>query len=104
MRLIHCSIVETESGKVLEGSTLASACFKINFKGFEVSIACDNNCGINSDCSRTDIRVYREQDDKDITSEVYHMLYGEGEEQVLWSDEELFRVLTCLDVSFRHYK
>jgi len=48
-----------------------SACTKIPYKGYEISIAMDDSCGTLEDYSRSDIRVYRDYDGKDVTEDFY---------------------------------
>ena len=45
-----------------------SACCKIPYKGYEISIAMDDSCGVLAEFSRSDIRVYDEQSGMDISS------------------------------------
>ena len=45
-----------------------SACCKIPYKGYEISIAMDDSCGAFEHYSRSDIRIFRDYDDKDVTS------------------------------------
>jgi len=53
---------------------------KIEFKGFEISIAMDSSHG-DGDLTRTDIRVYKENDDVTIRflDKDEYMLYGNAE-------------------------
>lgn len=47
---------------------LAKVCVRIPYKGFEVSISCDDSCGCMNDLTRSDIRVYNEDDGADVTA------------------------------------
>jgi hypothetical protein len=63
-----------------KGMGTRSACCKIPYKGYEISIAMDDSCGALPNFSRSDIRVYRESDDVDVTGRFTdHMLYGDAE-------------------------
>jgi hypothetical protein len=56
------------------------SCCKIPYKGYEISIAMDDSCGALDTYSRSDIRVYRESDDVDVTHLFTDsMLYGDAE-------------------------
>lgn len=50
-----------------------SACCKIPYKGYEISIAMDDSCGVLPEYSRGDIRVFRDCDSKDVTTEFWKM-------------------------------
>jgi len=45
------------------------ACAKFKYKGYEISIAMDDSCGALPNLSRSDIRVYRDYDGKDVTEQ-----------------------------------
>jgi hypothetical protein len=50
-------------------AALANVCIRIPHKGYEISISCDDSCGVlDRDLSRSDIRVFK--DSKDVTLEV----------------------------------
>jgi hypothetical protein len=51
--------------------SMSVACCKIPYKGYEISIAMDDSCGVHDTLCRSDIRVYRDSDDKDVTEEFY---------------------------------
>lgn len=46
-------------------------CCKIPYKGYEISIAMDDSCGVLRDYSRSDICVLREYDGMDVTEQFY---------------------------------
>lgn len=48
-----------------------NACCKIPYKGYEISIAMDDSCGVMPIYGRSDIRVFRDSDGKDITAEIF---------------------------------
>jgi len=60
-----------------------SACCKIPYRGYEISIAMDDSCGVLANFSRSDIRVYNDSDDQDITDKFFaedqYMLFGDAE-------------------------
>lgn len=46
---------------------LANVCVRIPYKGYEISISCDDSAGCMDDLARSDIRVYNESDGADVT-------------------------------------
>lgn len=46
-----------------------TACVKIPYRGFEISLAFDNSCGASKNYSRSYLRVYK--DDEEVTSKLY---------------------------------
>jgi hypothetical protein len=48
-----------------------SACCKIPYKGYEISIAMDDSCGAFEQYNRSDIRIFRDWDGKDVTYEFF---------------------------------
>jgi hypothetical protein len=48
-----------------------SACCKIPYKGYEISIAMDDNCGVLDTYGRSNIRVFRDYDNTDVTSQFW---------------------------------
>lgn len=67
--------------------TNPQTCTKIEFRGYEISVAMDSSLCFGRDLRRTDIRVFK--DDKDVSDQFLdtdcNMIYGSG--------EELFRVM-----------
>lgn len=53
-----------------------AACCKIPYKGYEISIAMDDSCGVLEEYSRSDIRVFRDWDGKDVTEEFCKIAQG----------------------------
>jgi hypothetical protein len=53
------------------GNATKQACCKIPYKGYEISIAMDDSCGCLTTLSRSDIRVFRDWDSKDVTEDFY---------------------------------
>jgi hypothetical protein len=51
------------------------ACCKIPYKGYEISIAMDDSCGVFNEYIRSDIRVFREYDDADVTDQFWEHDY-----------------------------
>jgi hypothetical protein len=51
-------------------AALANVCIKIPYKGYEISISCDDSAGCCKDLVRSDIRVYKEDTGADVTFEV----------------------------------
>lgn len=50
---------------------IANVCIRIPYKGYEISISCDDSCGVmDKDLARSDIRVYEEEGGKDVTVQV----------------------------------
>lgn len=66
-----------ENGTILN----PSVCTKIDFKGYEISIAMDSSLKFGRDLVRSDIRVYKDNKDvsKDFLVEDENMLYGDAE-------------------------
>lgn len=60
-----------------------SACTKIPYKGYEISIAMDDSCGAMKDYGRSDIRVFCDATAEDVSDKFYMegcaMLYGDAE-------------------------
>lgn len=61
------------------------ACTKIPYKGYEISIAMDDSCGAFDTLRRSDIRVFRDTDDADISDKIAEymgqsMIYGDAED------------------------
>lgn len=52
------------------------ACVKIPYKGYEISIAMDDSCGGMDTLRRSNIRVYREWDDADVTDQFWPVCNG----------------------------
>lgn len=68
-------------------------CCKISYKGYEISIAMDDSCGALKEYSRTDIRVFAESDDSDVTVQ-----FLKGDEYMLYGDAEtLIRIFAHID-------
>ena len=68
-----------------------SVCTKIEFKGYEISIAMDSSLQFGRDLVRSDIRVFK--DDK----EVSQFFYDEGCNMIYGTAEELFRVMKQIE-------
>ncbi len=47
------------------------ACCKIPYRGYEISIAMDDSCGTLTTFGRSDIRIFRDWDEKDVTEEFW---------------------------------
>lgn len=62
------------SPKIVDGTK--QACCKIPYKGYEISIAMDDSCGAYTTLCRSDIRVFRDRDSQDVTSDFYGDLSG----------------------------
>lgn len=77
------SFVQRVSGSSISGNT------KIEFLGYEISIAMDNCFGNRQNLSRTDIRVY-DKNDEDITD-----LFA-AEDEILSSGEALFNIMNTI--------
>jgi hypothetical protein len=60
-------------------ASLANICVRIPYKGFVISISCDDSCGCMDDLGRSDIRVY--QNDQDVTQLIMkrNATWAEGE-------------------------
>jgi hypothetical protein len=70
-------------------STSKSVCFKILFRGFEISVACDDSCGALSQLSRTEVRVFREgPGGEDVTDSFFGPFENTG-----LSGEDLFKLM-----------
>lgn len=73
---------------------MQQACCKIPYKGYEISIAMDDSCGAMDTLSRSDIRIYREYDDKDVTEQFWHNEYDihatAGNLQYIFSQIDMF--------------
>lgn len=52
-------------------NSMHQACCKIPYKGYEISIAMDDSCGVFDTLRRSDIRVFRDYDGKDVTENFY---------------------------------
>lgn len=46
-------------------------CVKIPYNGYEISIAMDDNLGCYKEYSRSNLRVFRDWDGKDVTNDFY---------------------------------
>lgn len=73
----------------------ACQCIKIQFGGYEISIAMDDSCGALPNLSRTEIRVYRLSDDVDVTAQFGGPLYG-------CSGEDLYGLMQDIEVFALH--
>lgn len=60
---------------------LANVCVRIPHKGYEISISCDDSAGCCNELVRSDIRVYK--DDEDVTVEVMKSSVNYGDAQTL---------------------
>lgn len=70
-----------------------SVCTKIEFSGYEISIAMDSGICFGNDLTRSDIRVFK--DDKEVTDR-----FLRGDEKMLYGDgETLYRVMQQITVS-----
>lgn len=58
---------------------------KIMFHGYEISVASDDSCGTMDHLKRTDIRIFK--GDEDVTGQFA------DSSTVLWSAEDLFEVM-----------
>ena len=61
-----------------------SACTKIPYKGYEISVAMDDSCGTMHYFGRSDIRVWCDATGEDVSIKFYqsedqYMLYGDAE-------------------------
>lgn len=68
--------------------TVPGYCLKMNYKGFEISIAFEGRFGRVDSISKADIRVYK--DDVDVTR-----WFDSG--QVMWNADDLAKVFTLID-------
>lgn len=53
----------------------SAICMRIPVNDFEISISCDDNCGIHKDLHRTDLRVFNNLD-QDVTAWVFNLEAG----------------------------
>jgi hypothetical protein len=63
---------------------------KIEFKGYQISIAMDDSCGTMEHYSRTDIRIYH--GDSDVTENFNDVL----QDSCLRSSDDLFNVMLAI--------
>lgn len=78
---------------VVLGLKNKQVCTKVEFKGFEISIAMDSSHG-DGDLKRTDIRVYSITKGKDISE----LFYVDGETMLYGDAETLLRVMKQIEV------
>lgn len=71
------------------------ACTKIPYKGYEISIAMDDSCGAFDTLCRSDIRVFRDTDDADISNQIAEYM---GQSMIYGDAEDLKAVLSWIDI------
>lgn len=80
-------LIEARKGTLIN----PQVCTKVEFRGYEISIAMDSSLQYGRDLSRTDIRVYK--DDKDVSEK----FLDEGCNMIYGTAEELFRVMKMIE-------
>lgn len=70
-----------------------SACTKIPYKGYEISIAMDDSCGVMEDYRRSSICVFRDCDGENVTL----MFSPEGRHELPADAETLQQIFLKID-------